>query len=335
MAWRERFAAALSACWREHELAEGEAYAREYDGLIRELPVPPEVTGLADPHCRPLDLETLESVYRFGAFAGRQLGCLLGFPDEEAGKRAELCGCFNLGISLFDYLCDEHGRLESLLGRDPFRGLAAAAGLSPGVPDGQPDAAESALVTLADAILVEVANAVGPPDPSAPLWRGLVEMIGAEAGAARAALGPGIDPQKYLALLRDKSAGPFAWMAEWMAAGDESRQSTAVPGETGEALGGLYWLIDDARDLWEDLDARRCNLFLLHAAMLEPDLLEHVGTPWFELELSRILLLPDFIPAIADPFVGAFARRLAELPDPGSAANIGGLVWRSLVRWLE
>jgi hypothetical protein len=334
VAWRERFAARLFTLWCEHDLAQGQPYAGKYDRLIRAWPVPQSVTGLAIPGCRPLDRQTLGSVYRFGAFAGLQLGRLLGLEDRQAALKSDLCGRFNLGISLFDYVCDEAGRADSLLGREPFRDLARAAGLSPASVQDEPDAAEAALIALAGGVLAEVAQVAGPPDPAgSPLWQGLVEMIGAEAGVARTRLAPGIDASHCMELVRLKSAGPFRWMANWTATGMAAGDRLAAA-DLGDALGALYWLVDDARDLWDDLDGRRCNLFLLAAAMEEPGLLDALEAPDFEFDLSRILLQPGWIERIAEPLVKEFAAQLARA-DRFIAADASGLIWRSLQRWLD
>jgi hypothetical protein len=103
----------------------------------------------------------------------------------------------------------------------------------------------------------------------------------------------------------------------------------------GRALGRCYWLVDDARDLWEDFGRRRWNLFLLRAADCEPALVESHRDAFTDARLARLLADTGAARRELQPAVQRFAAALDGCPAPPERrAHAAGLVAVSLGRWL-
>jgi len=98
------------------------------------------------------------------------------------------------------------------------------------------------------------------------------EMFEAEDFISTTKLSAHADLKKVNKALYLKSAGPFEAMAGYTASiktADDSiliRNASAV----GNAIGNCYWLIDDAKDVWDDLEAGQWNVWLQLAAEKDP-----------------------------------------------------------------
>jgi hypothetical protein len=343
MDWRSQFNAAFFAAWQDACLPGSVGYASYYDEFRRSVKVP-QTYLLVSQSSGPLAAVTLRDVYTFGVFIGHMIGRLLGIPAAEVDACAEWCGSFNLGISLFDYLSDEAGQAEDLSRSPQFARLASDL-----VPVSRREGAtepQSEVVQLLDDIAIDVMGRlealVGPLDrqPSADgMWTAFSEMIRAELLISQARLAANPDVVRLLHATKKKSSGPFCCMAEWMSLcsgrdyGGVSRASARI---LGDALGECFWLVDDAKDLWEDFDAGRWNLFLLTAAQTEPDLFTDPVDPWAEFRLSRILTSRGWAKRIISPVVTRVRDILRSAPVATTERDeIAGLLAVSIDRWLR
>lgn len=333
MNWRSHFNATFFRLWEARNLPNGLAYAEQYDLRKYDILLPPLLRN-ALATSGPLAKERLVNVYHFGVLFAQFISDLHQFPlkDKKFVARSDWCGRFNLGISLFDWLCDEGGRVEKLLLTPPFNMLT---GRTANVEIHEPmDKTEATLLDLAEQLLFELQEEVGAPGSHAdPIWINLSNMLQAEAETARNPLQPHLDIDMQLNTARLKSSGPFRCMAERVAIGDDSTRKSAA--NLGDILGDGYWLMDDAHDLWEDLDHRRSNLFLLAAVKTDPELLNDLSDPDFEFHLGSILLQPGWVEGIVTPFLDRLVESLANLDISNEIrTNTAGCIATSMQRWL-
>jgi len=246
---------------------------------------------------------------------GEIFGGLLGVPASACEHRAELCGRFNLGISLFDFICDEAGsddiaELQRLPSLHHFTGTA-------------PDVREfrSGTLKFLDRIVASVlgdfVEEIGPPRKTrrGGLWGALFAMFEAEMTRARLELDHPTPTDAVREALRLSSAEPFRVMAQWMVErGTTPPQLARRAAHLGRCVGDCFWLIDDARDVWADLYAGRWNLFLLEAKSAEPSLRLSRPTPVLEQHLTDLWIRERTAERTARWAVRRLARTLSALP---------------------
>jgi hypothetical protein len=294
MGWQAHFRATLFSAWSAAGLPAPERHAPAWREQLHELGGQYRGPTGRDTPKNPLDRAIVQAVQGFGALFGRLCIQLIGGPSvAEAARREAWCGEFNLGISLFDYLCDAAGSARLAAGLPSLLGLGIAR-----APAGAPnrDAAEPAdyLDGLIRRVLLDLRQG-GDRRHSAVLLRTLRSMFAAEmtlATPSRTLGGSLQDCKRIEQQLRLKSEEPFRVMAEWATRAEGSRHQTdrrRAARRLGRALGRCVWLIDDAMDLWEDLDAGQWNLFLLYVARIEPDLLGDQRNALSDARLASLL----------------------------------------------
>jgi hypothetical protein len=282
---------------------------------------------LPRPAPAPLEPTLVDAVYGFGERYARHCGILLGVSGPALVRRADWCGRFNLGISLLDYLCDEHAGLERVL---RLRSLAALAPRASVETSERGDATEVFLDQLAAGLLTSL-DRVADARLGRGLRSSLRRMFAAEAAAAEGALTP-VPGRRVVAALRLKSEEPFAVMAQWVAQGAD-REGWQAARALGRALGHCYWLFDDARDLWEDFDARRWNRFLLRAIARDPRLVSRCPDAVLDVHLLRVLDVGRFARRASVTAVRRVGNAVAGLGVPqGTRTRALGLVAASLAR---
>lgn len=312
MNWLSTFRTIFFAEWKRNGLPEypasritGAAWPALACPLLvdRDRPAP-EGTGLA----RGLAPAVVDSVYGFGVYIGEAFGRLHGVPPRAIRARAELCGQFNLGISLFDLVCDEGGASDfaELRALPSMRMFAAAA--APREPQSR---TLRFVDQVATSVLAMLCDEVGPSDLRRGLWRAMFAMFHAQlerSGARTTRLG---DADALRKALRLSAAEPFRVMSEWVARGARCSPSDLRAGaHLGRCVGDCYWLIDDARDVWDDLYAGRWNFFLLEAKVAEPSLRFDQPTPFVEARLTQLWQDRHVAERAARAAVGRLARSL-------------------------
>jgi hypothetical protein len=201
-----------------------------------------------------LSFHQLKSVYGFGKVTGEIIGELAGLSNETTMHVADWCGRFNLGISLFDYICDEHN------GRDRVRSLPVFQQMLSSTPATPPqlNPAEQLLSFLAASVLKDVAAL-----NNVELQTAMKQMLRAELLHASGSISEPTDLQIIKQALYLKSAEPFRVMALYAGLNGSIQEPLQKPlQQFGTALGKCYWLIDDARDLYDDVAAKKWNWFL-------------------------------------------------------------------------
>ena len=99
-------------------------------------------------------------------------------------------------------------------------------------------------------------------------------------------------------------------------------------------MGTLFWLADDAHDLWIDLAADSWNLFLLRVAVIDPRVVAAPPGPFRDAALLRTLADHDVVPAEARAAVEALVKALAEAnPQPRDVGNQLGLIVLPALAW--
>src|SRR5688572_29570854 len=109
MQWYAHYKSYFFKMWAEVGLPGPEGYETIYTNRLQAIKYTQNVHSLQQSKSDPLNPEILNSVYGFGVVVGEICGSLLGLSSEQMQDRLDWCGQFNLGISLFDYLCDEVG----------------------------------------------------------------------------------------------------------------------------------------------------------------------------------------------------------------------------------
>lgn len=191
----------------------------------------------------------------------------LGHGQQQARLLAERAGAlpslvpevtrlgalFNLGIALFDGLCDEHPeRAALLLHKVTPQTLASAAAGLPLPPCGDP--AVDLLLFLIVEVLAGARCLGGPAALQRELDAAIVTMYQAERlslSARRSTTGPTL---AVLRLLRRKSALPIATVALLAALAHPPAEPHPLDALRRDArrAGQVLWLIDDLVDVKED-----------------------------------------------------------------------------------
>lgn len=339
MRWHARYQATFFAAWDRAGLPAPQRHDRAYVEQLRALRFDGQLPLGSHAHDDPLNRHTVDAVYGFGALFGRVCMRLMGSPSAlEARRREAWCGAFNLGISLFDYVCDVTG--------DPRR-AATLPGLQRLLPRLRHPATSEVPHTeparflnyLIERVLVELteARAEGTSASVAiPLWRAIRAMCEAELMVAEARVAPVAPTVQLQRALRLKSEEPFRVMCQW-AARYVQRIDTARNAQMlglGRALGRCFWLADDAKDLWTDLDAGQWNFFSLQAVRIEPALLQADRDPLVDARLASLLEREGVAERSSAEAVRRLVRAVQSLPASARARRDGlGLIAAALARW--
>jgi hypothetical protein len=305
-------------------LPDPEAYLDRYRTAVSNVSGAP---SSASSDTGPLHPELVARVYAFGEVVGGALGDLLGIEAKQARQRAEWCGRFNLGISLFDYVCDETGRGNVLGSVQPFAAFDER-GLEGPAVSLQPE--EVYLASLATGLVDDLRSAADGRLEWEPMF---VAMYRAERAVADLQLSNVAELPAVRNMLQSKSSEPFALMAAWMALGDPSADvETAV--RIGRAIGNCYWITDDAADLWVDIDAGNWNVFLIRAASQEPRLITDPRTTLRDVHLNRVLVESHAADKEAAMVIEELVDALSRATDDASTRDEAlGLLAASLAVW--
>lgn len=221
-----------------------------------------------------LEDNLLRSVYGFGALQGKIFCELFHLNDAISKEASDWCGRFNLGISLFDYLCDEtaggQNRVNSLKVFQPFIKTKVAE-MHPLTPS------ELFLSNLVRSVLQDLGKLNlrnGESKKSDHLFKLMKHLFEAQSFLSNEIFSNPTDVKKIKKALYLKSAEPFKVMAEYTVGLSHTKDPLILKNarSMGEAIGRCYWIIDDAKDVWIDLEARQWNLFLQLGAEENPQM---------------------------------------------------------------
>ena len=274
-----------------------------------------------------IDHSRLYDIYGFGVTVGKVFGEMFGLTAEEAEQSSDWCGRFNLGISLFDYISDEQDGATSVTSLKVFQSFNSTRHSD----IRSLTSSEELLSSIAITILSDVNNS--PRKNS--LLKAMQQMFETEDFISKTRVSEQPDLVKIYNVLYLKSAEPFRVMAEYTAAiksaTDPLLLNRAIA--IGKAIGTCYWMIDDAKDVWIDLEARHWNLFL-HAAAEEDIFALHGTDADIKNQLLRIWEQPGQTQNISDQNVKRLLTAVEnmELPEKVKEHTLG-IVSASLWQW--
>ena len=265
MDWEEHFGGMFFKAWQKAGLPDPMDYHKDY--VQSRYGVVFVNRFIEEPFESALILEenVLTSIYGFGALHGKMFIRLLNLDDTATIETSDWCGRFNLGISTFDYLSDETtGGIHSVISLDAFDSFTQENKSS----SLELTAAEEFLNNLTASVLNDLINLEKQNESANDLMTLMQQLFKAQVFLSGQSLTNTQDLAKIKQALFLKSAEPFRVMAEY-ALGIARNKSPKVLGQAralGTAIGFCYWLIDDAKDVWIDLEAGEWNIFLQLAA---------------------------------------------------------------------
>lgn len=342
MYWHGHFQSAFFEAWAKAGLPHPDAYLSEYNETLNHIRFNPGRLNRSRQEFPALDPKLLDSVYGFGVIVGNVCAGCLGIASPATGSASDWCGRFNLGISLFDYICDESDGVGAVTALPAFHLFTGGDGRpSPSARRQTP--VDEFLSNLAAGVLSDLENvcgsAAGARGRCASLWKAMREMFRAEIMASELPLSQSADFKHIRKALSLKSVEPFRVMAEWMAQSADVRESQILIRNAralGRSLGHCYWAIDDAKDVWTDLAAGRWNLFLLLAAAEDPQLFGREYDTLTDVRLTRIWERSNIARRVSADVVPRLTKAVANLQLPAKTRqNTLGLVAASLWQWYK
>ncbi len=268
MEWQSHFQSAFFETWRSAGLPHHDNFLSAYYTMLEQRDKKIEWIE----NSTGIDHNRLYDVYGFGVTVGKVFGEMFDLTAEETMHSSEWCGRFNLGISLFDYISDEQDGAKSITSLKVFQPFSKA---------NHPD---SSSLTPSEELLSDLAitilNDVNKSPCKNSLLKAMQQMFEAEDFISTTKLSANADLDKINNALYLKSAEPFRVMAEYTAGMKAATDPLLLnsAGAIGKAIGYCYWMIDDAKDVWIDLEAGHWNLFLHSAAEEDADIFAKHGT---------------------------------------------------------
>ena len=328
MDWNSYFESSFFNSWYAAGLPHYEAYTGHYVDLREHRELPGEWIKNYGKILPKVDASQLYSVYGFGAAFGKVISVMISADPEHSKQVSDWCGRFNLGISLFDHICDAHNGLDTLadlpvIARLTSKGFQKSRKLNQ---------AEALLENLATGVLMDIEKLGFGKERFLIDMR---EMLEAESFVATYKISTNPDLKGIETALYNKSVLPFIVMAKYTATysnHDNPFQISQVE-RLGEALGYCYWFIDDARDVWEDLKASQWNLFMVRAARKKSSLFKDSHRD-LQSRLNDILLDDEQLIDLCKDKVYALrsAIKVFNLPEKTETEMLG-LIAASLWLW--
>lgn len=262
MNWQSHFQSVFFEAWQSAGLPHHDHFLPAYYTMLEQRDKKNEWIE----NSTGIDHSRLYDVYGFGATVGKVFAAMFGLTAEETKHSSDWCGRFNLGISLFDYISDEQDGATSVTSLKVFQPFSN----STYADIRSLSSSEELLSNLAITILSDVNNSPCKDG----LLKAMQQMFEAEDFISSTKLSANADLDQINNALYLKSAEPFRVMAEYTAGIKAATDSMLLNNADviGKAIGSCYWIIDDAKDVWIDLEARHWNLFLHAAAEEEADI---------------------------------------------------------------
>lgn len=264
MDWHNHFQTVFFETWQKAGLPHHENYLSAYYTMLEQR----DVKNKWIENSSGIDHSRLYDVCGFGVTVGKIFGEMFGLPVEQTEHTSNWCGRFNLGISLFDYISDEMNGVNSVTSLKVFQPFIKADDCD----TRSLTASEELVSNLAGSVLNDLKKFSSKKNT---LFKAMKQMFEAEAFVSTTKLCANADLKKINKALYLKSAEPFRVMAEYTARMATAKDPLLIKKarSIGKALGYCYWLIDDAKDVWIDLEAKHWNLFLQIAAAEDPEII--------------------------------------------------------------
>ncbi len=275
MDWHKHFEKVFFESWQKAGLPHHQEYLNEYIEIREHGDFKSDWIKDSPAISANIHGSQLHSVYGFGVCIGKIFAEMLNSSDNITENTADWCGRFNLGISLFDYICDETDNLNNVSSLKAFQLF---------MPTNEPiskvlSPAEEILSRIAGSVLDDLAKTVENKNGSQEtdiLFKVMKQMFEAQNFLSKQQLSAHTDLDKIKKAMYLKSAEPFRMMAEYTAYMTDPNDALFLKNSRaiGKVIGYFYWIIDDAKDVWIDLEARQWNLFLYLAAKKDPLIFE-------------------------------------------------------------
>ncbi len=288
--WHSHFQSIFFETWKNAGLPDLHNFLDEYYTLLEQYEDENGFIKKSPAISLGIDHTKLYAVYGFGVAVGKIFADMLYVSPALKKHTSDWCGRFNLGISLFDYICDELYGLQNVTSLQVFQPFTQTSStlnrnLSP---------AEELLDKLAGSVLNDLkksGNEKKEYNKTDMFFYVMKRLFEAQNFISKERLSAGANLKKISRALYLKSVEPFRVMAEYTAcmadAHDQKLMKKAC--SIGKAVGCCYWLIDDAKDVWIDLEAKQWNLFFLPAIVEYPEIFEHDGDAFAENSLASVL----------------------------------------------
>lgn len=337
MDWHNHFENVFFDTWQKAGLPHHQEYVNEYIETREHGDFKTNWIKNSSGISSDLHPAQLNSVYGFGVTTGKIFAEMFGSSDDIAENTADWCGRFNLGISLFDYICDEMDGLDevtSLKVFQPFinKSYSKTSTLNP---------AQELLSNLTGSVLLDLEKTVEKKEgyqKTDVLFKVLKQLFEAQNFLSKEALSDHADLNKVKEALYLKSAEPFRVMAEYTARIAHSNDPILLKNarSIGKALGYCYWLIDDAKDVWIDLEEGQWNLFLQLAASEDPLIFTKKRDAFMDKHLTSIWEQSKHAERISSEIVKRLvhATRKLELSKKVEQHTLG-LIAASLWQWFR
>lgn len=325
MEWQSHFQTVFFETWQSAGLPHHDIFLSEYYTMLEQRDKKIEWIE----NSAGIDHNRLYDVYGFGVTVGKVFGEMFGLTAEETEQSSDWCGRFNLGISLFDYISDEQDRATGVTSLKIFQ------------PFSSREHSDNRLLTPSEELLSSLAETILSDVKKSPckdsLLKSMQQMFEAEDFISTTKLSANADLGKINNALYLKSAEPFRVMAEYTAAMKAATDALLLnrASAIGKAIGYCYWMIDDAKDVWIDLEGGHWNLFLHSAATEDTDIFVQHRTDTDTINrLLRIWGQSQHAQNISDQIVKKLmaAVEKVELPEKVKEHTLG-IVSASLWQW--
>tara|TARA_R110000868_G_scaffold81814_2_gene231356 strand:- start:5846 stop:6859 length:1014 start_codon:yes stop_codon:yes gene_type:complete len=337
MDWHKHFGDVFFETWQKAGLPHHQEFVNEFiktqeqenskaDWIKNSAAISPAING-----------SQLYSVYGFGSTIGKIFAEWFGLNKSSTEAAADWCGRFNLGISLFDYICDEMGGLDEVISLSVFQPFInkSSSKTNPLNP------AQKLLSNLAGSVLLDLDKTATKKEGSQKtdiLFKVIKQLFDAQIFLSEERLSDHADHNKIKKAMCLKSAVPFKVMSEYTLRLSHTNDPLLLKNvrSMGKAVGCCYWLIDDAKDVWIDLEAKQWNLFLQLAAAENPRIFSKNKDVSINDSLTNTLIKGNHAEKISEQVVKKLvtAIRKLELSERTTEHTLG-LLSASLWYWYK
>jgi geranylgeranyl pyrophosphate synthase len=164
------------------------------------------------------------------------------------------------------------------------------------------------------------------------------QLFEAQDFISKTSLSADVDLHKIKKALYTKSAEPFRLMAEYTARMADADNPLLIKNarSIGKAVGYCYWIIDDAKDVWCDLEAGQWNLFLQLAASKDPPIFSKDRDTFTNSRLINILEHSNYAQKISTQIIKKLVDATLQLALSKKVEHESmGLISASLWQWFH
>lgn len=335
MDWHTHFQTIFFGTWQKAGLPHHEDFLKDYYTILELRDKKNDWIKKSSIISPGLDQGQLYAVYGFGVMVGKVFARMLGLDASQAEHTSDWCGRFNLGISLFDHIADEMEGIKSVSSLKVFQPFIKTTETNARTLTGTETLLSQLAGSVLDDLKINAEKKVGLHKTD-PLFKLMKQLFDAQYFISKQKLTSNADLHKIKKALYIKSAEPFRVMAEYTARMADANNPELIKKarSIGKAVGYCYWIIDDAKDVWMDLEAGQWNLFLQMAAAEDPSLFAKIPNEMMKDSLVNIWLKNHHAQKISSQIIKRLlhATRRLDLTKEEEHQTLG-LVAASLWQW--